>query len=936
MSNHLKLISEMDVEPQAVCNPSISPAESFIKFAKADIEQSITNRFEKQVNKYPNSIAVKSKIETLTYDQLNKNANRLARTILAQRGEDKEVVALLIEQGASFITGIFGVLKTGKIYVPIDPSIPVVRLTHILEDSQAVLVVTNNKNLAVACELAQNGCQVLNIDDIDCSLSTDNLELLISPNSLAYIIYTSGSTGKPKGVLQNHRNALHNCMNNTNALCISPGDRLTLLHSCGVMGAMRGICNALLNGASLYPLNVKEEGLTSLVNLLLEEEITIYHSVATLYRQFVGILTQEEQFPKLRVLILGGESVLRRDIDLYKKHFSANCVVFVSLGSTETGTVRQFIVNKDTQIEGSTVPIGYPIEDMEILLLDEAGEEVACGEVGEIAIKSEYLALGYWQKPELTKAVFQLDLKGGSGSDVLRQAARHPRIYYTGDLGRFEPDGCLVHMGRKDFQVKIRGFRIEVTEIEMALLSIDAIKEVAVIAREDIPGDKRLVAYIVLNQDSALTNSELRHYLLPKLPDYMVPSAFVFLDALPLTPNNKLDRLALRAPDASKQDTQATFVAPRNDLERRLTQIWEEVLGIQPIGVKDNFFDLGGHSLVAISLFAQIENEFAEKLPLATLLQSGTVETLAETIQALSADNQVLASESVATIQNKSTDPWSSLVKIQPNGSKPPLFFIHPLGGEILCYRDLALHLGLEQPVYGLQPQGLNGKPPLTRIEDMASLYIKEIQTIQPNGPYYLVGYSFGGILVFEMAQQLYRQGQKIGMLMMIDTCRPGCRERLPFIKRIGLHLDNLLQLGPAYIKQNAKGWSQQGKYMLKHRYKRYLSIARHLLNVIYDLPKDDKHLDIIDANVQALNEYVFQVYPGSMALLRTDDKYRDDAVGVKYDPQFGWGDLIAGGLDIHYIPGSHISLLYEPHVQVVAEKFKICLEKAHTKFSGG
>ncbi|MGI8499890.1 MAG: AMP-binding protein [Hassallia sp.] len=918
MSNYSRLISEMDVEPQPVCTPYISPAESFIKFSQTDIEQSITNRFEKQVNKYPNSIAVKSKISILTYDQLNQNANRLARAITAQRGEGKEVIALLIEQGASFITGIFGILKTGKIYVPLDPSIPLVRLTHILEDSQAVLVVTNNKNLAVACELTQNRCQVLNIDDIDCSLLADNLELSISPDTPAYIIYTSGSTGKPKGVLQNHRNALHNCMNNTNALCISPSDRLTLLHSCGVMGAMRGICNALLNGASIYPLNVKEEGLTSLVNWLLEEEITIYHSVATLYRQFVGILTAQEQFPKLRVLILGGESVLRRDIDLYKKHFSANCVAFVSLGSTETGTVRQFIVNKDTQIEGSTVPIGYPIEDMEILLLNEAGEEVRCGEVGEIAIKSEYLALGYWQKPELTKAVFQLDPKGGSN-----------RIYYTGDLGRFKPDGCLIHMGRKDFQVKIRGFRIELTEIEMALLSIDAIKEAAVIAREDIPGDKRLVGYIVLNQDSTLTNSELRHYLLAKLPDYIVPSAFVFLDALPLTANNKLDRLALPLPDASKQDIQVTFVAPRNDLERKLTQIWEEVLGIQAISVKDNFFDLGGHSLAAISLFAQIENKFAKKLPLATLLQSGTVEALAETIQALSVDYQT-TSESVATTQNKPTDPWSSLVKIQPNGSKPLLFCIHPLGGEILCYRDLAQHLGSEQPVYGLQPQGLNGKPPLTKVEDMASLYIKEIQTIQPNGPYYLVGYSFGGILVFEMAQQLYRLGQEVDILVMIDTCRPGYSQRLPFAKRIALHLDNVLQLGPAYLKQNAEGWSQWGKYMLKHKYKRYLTAARHLLNVVHRLPENDKHLEIIDANALALSKYSFQVYPGKLTLLRTDDKSRDEAVGVEYDPQFGWGDLIVGGLDIHYVPGSHNSLLYEPYVEVVAEKLKVCLEKVH------
>ncbi len=909
---------DMHLEKKPICQNYLNISESFLEFKKVDIEQSITNRFEQQVKKYANSIAIKSKIEAVTYDQLNQNANRLARTIFAARGEAKEVIALLIEQGTSFITGIFGVLKTGKIYVPIDPSIPFVRLTHILKDSQAVLVVTNNQNLALARELTQDRCQVLNIDDIDCSLNSDNLELQISPDSLAYIIYTSGSTGEPKGVLQNHRNALHNCMNNTNALCISADDRLTLLHSCGVMGAMRGICNALLNGASLYPLNVKEEGLTSLVNWLLEEEITIYHSVATLYRQFVGILTQERQFPKLRLLILGGESVLATDIDLYKKYFSENCVVFVSLGSTETGTVRQFIVNKNTQIQSITIPIGYPIEDMEILLLDEAGNEVDCGDIGEIAVKSKYLALGYWRKPELTKTVFHADPK-----------VANSRIYYTGDLGRFAVDGCLVHMGRKDFQVKIRGFRIELAEIEIALLGIDNIKEAVVIVREDKPRDKTIVAYIVFNKGLVTKKSELRHYLQQKLPDYMLPNAFVFLDALPITPNNKIDRLALPAPKESKQE-EVTFIAPRNDFERRMTQIWEEVLGIKSISVRDNFFDLGGHSLQAIYLFAQIESKFGKKLPLATLLQSGTIEALTETIH-LETNKQVLmTTSSVATLPDKSTNSWSSLVTIQANGSKPPLFCIHPLGGEILCYRDLAMLLGSDQPVYGLQPRGLDGKPPSTKVEDMASHYIQEIQTMQPNGPYYLVGYSFGGVLVYEMAQQLYKQGEKVGILVMIDTCRPGYSKRLPFRKRVTLHLENLLQLGPAYIKQNAEGWTQWGKYMLKHKYKHYLSTARHLLNVVYHLPENDKHLNIIDANTQALEEYTFKAYRGSITLLRTDDESRDQAVGIEYDPQFGWGDLVLGKLDIHYVTGSHESMLYEPHVQVLAEKLKLCLNQVY------
>jgi aspartate racemase len=482
--------------------------------------------------------------------------------------------------------------------------------------------------------------------------------------------------------------------------------------------------------------------------------------------------------------------------------------------------------------------------------------------------------------------------------------------------------------------VKIRGFRIEVSEIEMALLNADTIKEAVVIAREDIPGDKRLVAYIVPNATPAPTPSELRRYLQDKVPDYMLPSGFVFLDALPLTPNGKLNRLALPAPDANNQELKATFVAPRDDLEQELLQIWQEVLGVQPIGVADNFFDLGGHSLLAVRLFAQIEKKFGKKLPLAILFQSGTVKDLAKTIreqEVLALDDQSLISDvalandlSAARRQEKSEPLWSSLVKIKPEGTQLPLFLVHPLGGEILCYRALAQHLGPDQPVYGLQPQGLDGEqPPLTQIEDMTAHYLKEIKSIQRNGPYFLGGYSFGGIVAYEMAQQLSRQGEKVGILAMVDTNRPGTEKRSPFLMRVFAHINNFLQDGPVYLQQKLAGWREWGTYQIREKYKRLLEQSERL-------PEGDKHLDIISANDQAQNQYIFQVYPGQMTLLRTDDKNRDTAVGMQYDPLFGWGSLVAGGIDVHHLPGSHLSLLDEPNVQVLAEKLKLCLEKAY------
>ncbi|AFZ23898.1 acyl-CoA synthetase (AMP-forming)/AMP-acid ligase II [Cylindrospermum stagnale PCC 7417] len=910
MSNLYRPINKTALKQQFVCNRLITTPLGFDKFKKVDIEQSLASRFEEQVSKYPQSVAVKTQTETLTYEQLNNNANILAKSILSLRGEKQEVIVILLEKSASYITTILGILKTGKIFVPLDASFPLERLAYILADSQAVLIVTNNQNLTLASKLAVNGCQIFNIDDIEHNIYPKNPTIKIVPDTPAYIIYTSGSTGKPKGVVQSHRNALHYCMNDTNTLLISPEDRVIFLYSCSALGGILCICYTLLNGASLYSFNVKEEGLSNLVDWLIQEEITIYHSFATLFRHFVDTLTGREQFPKIRLVKLGGEATLQRDVELYKKHFSANCILYASLGATETGTFRNFIVEQDTQIKNSTVPIGYAVEDMDIVLLDEAGVEVKNG-VGEIAVKSKYLALGYWQKPELTNAVFIPDCQGGS-----------ERIYRTGDLGRIEADGCLVHMGRKDFQVKIRGFRIEVTEIEMALFNTGAIKEAVVVAREDIPEDKRLVAYIVPKQQPVPTTRELRQYLQNKLPDYMVPSAFVFLNALPLTPNGKIDRLALPAPNLAQPEMTATFVAPRDDLECQLTEIWEKVLGIEPIGVKDNFFELGGHSLLAVRLFAEIELKFAKKLPLAALFPFDTVEAIA----------QIIRAEAKKDLQNQSIATWSSLVAMQPQGSKPPVFLIHPQGGELLCYRDLVTYLGTEQPVYGLQPQGLNGKqPPYTRVEDMAAHYIREIQTIQPQGPYLLGGYSFGGVVAFEMAQQLHRQGQKVGLLAMFDTCRPGYSERLSLLKRIPLHLDNLVHKGPDYIWHKAMNLSQLAKYHLQQKYKSYLNAASQVLEMVQQIDSTKKQLDVISANSQALWGYTFEAYPGAVTLLRTEDENRADAVGVKYEPQFGWGEIVMGGLEIHYIPGSHLSLLDKPYVQVLAEKFKVCLEKAQT-----
>jgi amino acid adenylation domain-containing protein len=595
---------------------------TFVEFNKDEIEQSIPKRFEEQARKYSNRTAVVTRNQTLTYDQLNQGVDRLAGAILHQRGGRQEPIALLLEQSASAISTILGVLKAGKIYVPLDTTYPQARIEYILEDSQAPVIVTNNRNFLLARKLAKhNGCQLLNIDELDPISFVEEPDSHISPDSLAWILYTSGSTGQPKGVVQTHRNVLHDIMNYTNAFHICQADRLILLTSYSVVDTVRTMYGALLNGASLYPVDVKKDGLTHLADWLNHHQITIYRSFSTLFRHFIDTLDGDQQFPKLRLLYLCGEPVYRRDLELYKKQFSPDCIFVNGIGSTECLTYRWNLMDKKIQVNDNNVPVGYPLEDIEVLLLDDDGKEVAFNEIGEMSVRSRYLSPGYWRRPELSQVKFLSDPNGGD-----------ERIYRTGDLGLILDDGCLVHMGRKDFQVKIRGYRIEVGEIEAALLNIDNIKEAVVILREDRPRDRYLAAYIVSSRQPALSITALRHALAEKLPGYMVPSAFIILDTLPLLPNGKLDRQRLPYPDSSRPNLDTPFIVPETSVEQALAKIWAEVLNVNHVGAHDNFFDLGGHSLAATRIVSRVIKHFQVDLPLQSLFQSPTVAEMATVI----------------------------------------------------------------------------------------------------------------------------------------------------------------------------------------------------------------------------------------------------------------------------------------------------------------
>ena len=595
------------------------PSGTFVEFARDEIEQSITERFEKIVRRFPDRIAVESRRHRLTYGDLNRAANRTAHAVLAACGADSGSVAVLMEHDAPVISAILGALKAGKFYVPLDPALPHARSQFILDDSQAQSIITSTKHLPLAKSLVKSPSGLLNIDDIE-SFSDGDPLFYARPDDLCWVIYTSGSTGRPKGVMQTHRNVLHFMMNYTNGLHICSEDRLSLLYSFSVNGGAHDIFAALLNGAALGPYDLKADGFTGVRQWLTDKKITIYHSVPTVFRQFAESLTGREDFSEIRIVRLGGEPVYRRDVNLFKKHFANDCILVNRLGSSETGSLRMFFLGKDTEVRNNLVPVGYAVADNDVLLLDDSGAQVA-GDEGEIAVRTRYVSPGYWRRPDLTKDSFFDDPADERGI-----------IYRTGDLGRILPDGCLLHLGRKEFFVKIRGYRVELEEIEMTLLELPGIKEVVVTASNNNSGDERLVAYVVPKTAPGPNVSEMRRFLADKLPDYMIPTTFIALDALPLTDTLKVDRKALPRPKALRPEIAAPYAAPRNSIEESLVNIWAEVLELDQVGVHDNFFDLGGHSLAATRVISRVVKTFRFELPIRALFDSPTVSKMAEVI----------------------------------------------------------------------------------------------------------------------------------------------------------------------------------------------------------------------------------------------------------------------------------------------------------------
>lgn len=581
-------------------------------------EQSLSHRFRTRVLQHPDRLAIESADRRLTYAELGHAVNATANAILRRSSQGPQRVVLLVDQGISAVIATLGTLGAAAAYVPLDPMLPADQLLDLVGHADPALIVAGRGYLALARTVLRDPSRILCIEEIEADEDVSEPAVAVSPDSLAYIYYTSGSTGKPKGVCDNHRNVLHNIWRYTTNLHIGIDDRLTLLQAPHFSGAVSSMFCALLNGAACFPFDVRRDALEPVGAWLRSNRITMFHSVPAIFRQVIS----GGDFPALRCVRLEGDRASSRDIELFRRHCPAGSLLANGLGATECGLVRQWRIAADAAVPEGPVPIGDAVADMEVLLLSDDRKEVLMGEVGEIAVRSRYLALGYWRQPDLTATRFLSD-----GPDPTL------RTYLTGDVGRMLPNGLLQYLGRKDFLSKIGGQWVDVDAVERVLLTVPGVRESVVSIREETDRDPLLVAYVVANQGAELSAQEMRRQVAARLPPPMVPSAWVILPELPLNANLKVDRAALPAPVHATAAGRADYVAPRNLLERQLRDVWGEVLGIERIGIHDDLFGLGADSLTITRVRNRLASALSLEIPIAMLFDRPSIAELANEIE---------------------------------------------------------------------------------------------------------------------------------------------------------------------------------------------------------------------------------------------------------------------------------------------------------------
>ncbi len=897
-------------------------------------EKCVHQLFEEQAQRTPECVAIEFDNEQLTYGQLNRRANQLAHRMRKLGVSRDSIVAVCLERSLDMVVTLLGILKAGAAYLPLDPSHPRDRTRLMLEDAGVRIAVTQERfvslfqDLHVApaestksfAERGQNpsshAFQIPRLMCVDLDRDAIDKESTVDPSGdlaatdLAYISFTSGSTGRPKGVCVPHR-AIVRLVKNTDYADLTAREIFLQLAPLAFDASTFEIWAPLLNGGRLVIFPPHAPSLSELGEFVEARGISTLWLTAGLFQQMI-----EEQSSRLRGVrqLLAGGDVLPMPAVIRALQTLPGCRLINGYGPTENTTfsccytiTEEFASRDDSAGKICSVPIGRPIANSQSYVLDAFRQPVPVGVVGELYVGGDGLARGYLNCPELTSEKF-IPNPFGNG--------QNSRLYRTGDLVRWRPDGNLEFVGRGDTQLKIRGFRVELGEIEAVLSEHPSVRACAVAVSQDDPAGRRICAYFVSGEANHAAPEDLRKHLMKRLPDCMIPDNFVRLETMPLTANGKVDRCALPRVNQQNGMSGKPFVQTNDAVETQLAQIWENVLGRSAIGVDDDFFELGGHSLLALRLISRVETEFGRRLTAAGVFQARTVAQMA----------RLLRDERAAQ--------GTSVVEIQPRGTRPPLLLVHGAGGGMFWgYTALSECLGNDQPVFGFKAREVKGSEPYPGIEELAAQYVTDLRAFQPHGPYYLGGYCFGGNVAYEMARALRAAGEEVAMLALINCVPPNFTyDRVHVTPGFCLRfLKNLVYWGK-YVLQLKQG---QRRAFLGWKLHAIKSRLLHWLRPSDSTPLNFDIEDFVDlsaqpegrrglweAHVKALFSHHPQPYPGHVHLFRTPGH----SLLCSFDETLGWRELATGGLTVRIVPGAHETVMNEPHVRTLACEMQQCL----------
>jgi amino acid adenylation domain-containing protein len=843
---------------------------------------------ERQVECSPDAVAVEFEGQPLTYRRLNERANQFACHLRKLGIGPDHIVGILAERSFEMLIAILATLKAGGAYLPLEPTYPRERLAFLLEDSNPTAILMQRR---FAHRLTWDLKKTVFLEKDFHQESEANPCSGVGPENLAYIMYTSGSTGKPKGVRNSHGGVSNWLSWMQELFFMSEQDGMLQKSPFTFDVSVREFFLPLSRGAKVV---IAKPGLHGdcryLVETIQKYGVTAIHFVPPMLSAFLEH-PEVRNCTSLRLVMCSGDALT---FDLRDRFFATfpKLELHNMWGATEHAPESTYYKCGSEPGKG-IVPVGRPGGNIQLYVLDRKMQPVPIGVIGEAYLGGVQTALGYLGRPELTAQKF------------LPNPFAKGTLYKTGDLGRFRPDGVMEFVGRRDQQVKLRGFRVELEEIEAVLRKHPAVRDCVTVVRGDREESKRLVSYVVADRTNA---GELREHAARSLPEHMVPMTYVFLRKIPITGNGKLDRRALPEPEEQRKP----FVEPQAPLEQRLAEIWQKVLRIERVGREDNFFELGGDSLSAVRIFLEIERTIGETLPLATLFEAPTVEKLAGALG-----------------QEGWVPNWPSLVPIQPRGARTPFFGVHGGDGHVMFFTLLTRILGSDQPFFGLQSQCVNGgQIRHVSVAEIATNYVEDLRRVQPHGPYFLGGYSFGGVVAFEMAQQLRAAREEIALLVLFDAPNPARPPRpYTFFERLKhwfnetsiLSLDERLRyfFRRVLLKTQAslgEGGKRLQKIFLAARGK---GADR--------LPADWRATHIRPAHTRMLRSYRPRPYEGRITLFRA----KNPTGNYEFLPDLGWTDLSKGGIEIHDIPGSHEFMFRDPSVYVVAEKLDRCIRAA-------